>query len=96
MGTLDLVLTVGAIFIGVILLAGKGAVFMGGGNVENRKKEYDQKKMEKASGVTLIAIGIATGIDSFTTGMAAKIVYTVVLVVILAVFLIYCRKKCRK
>ena len=75
--TLDFVLAVGAIVIGIMLLSGKGAIFMGGGDAQKRRKQYDQKKMEKASGVAMIVIGIATGIDSYTTGMFAKIGYTV-------------------
>ena len=49
--------------------------------------------MEKFSGICLILIGIATGVDAFTESMAAKIAYVVILFVILAVFLFLLRTK---
>ena len=49
--------------------------------------------MEKASGICLILIGVATGVDAFTTSVAAKIAYVVILFVILAVFLFVLRTK---
>lgn len=52
--------------------------------------------MEKASGICLILIGVATGVDAFTTSVAAKIAYVVILFVILAVFLFVLRTKCIK
>lgn len=94
--SIDLILTVGSIIIGIMLLTGHGDFFMKGGNAEMRKKTYDEEKMAKASGVALVLIGIATGIDSFTTGIPAKIAYIVVLLVILGVLLFYMRTKCRK
>ncbi|MCI6005149.1 MAG: DUF3784 domain-containing protein [Blautia sp.] len=94
--TLDFVLAVGAIVIGIMLLSGKGAIFMGGGDAQKRRKQYDQKKMEKASGVAMIVIGIATGIDSYTTGMFAKIGYTVFLVLVLIALVAYFKMKCKK
>ena len=94
--TLAYILAIGAIVVGILLLCGKGDMFMGGGNVQERRKQYDQKKMERASGVAMIIIGIATGIDSFTTSLAAKIIYTLFLVIVLVVLVVYYRKKCRK
>lgn len=52
--------------------------------------------MEKVSGICLILIGVATGVDAFTTSVAAKIAYVVILFVILAVFLFVLRTKCIK
>ena len=52
--------------------------------------------MEKVSGICMLLIGIATGIDAFTTSVTAKIVYVVVLFVILAVFVFLLKTKCRK
>ena len=68
MDYLDLILTVAALVIGVMLLTGHGSVFMKGGNAEIRRKLYDEKKMEKGCGAALILIGILTGFDMFTTG----------------------------
>lgn len=94
--TLDFVLTFGAIIIGILLLTGHGSFFMKGGDARKRQKLYDEKKMEKASGIALILIGIATGIDSFTTSVAAKIAYIVVLGVIFVLLVYYMRAKCKK
>ena len=91
--TFSYVLAIAALVIGVMLLTGHGSVFMKGGNTQARAQKYDEKKMEKFSGICLILIGIATGVDAFTESMAAKIAYVVILFVILAVFLFLLRTK---
>ncbi len=96
MDYLDLVLTVAALVIGVMLLTGHGSFFMKGGNSEIRKKLYDEKKMEKGCGIALILIGVLTGIDMLTTEIAFKIGYIVFLLIIIAGLLYYLRVKCRK
>ena len=88
--TFSYVLAIAALVIGVMLLTGHGSVFMKGGNTQARAQKYDEKKMEKFSGICLILIGIATGVD------AVKIAYVVILFVILAVFLFLLRTKCLK
>ncbi|MDO4305585.1 MAG: DUF3784 domain-containing protein [Eubacteriales bacterium] len=94
--TFDFILAIGSVVIGILLLTGNGGMFMGGGNAQKRSIQYDQKKMERASGIALILVGIATGIDSYTTGVAAKIAYTVVLLIIFIVLVVYFRTKCKK
>lgn len=94
--TFSYILTIAAIVIGVMLLTGHGAVFMKGGNTQARAKKYDEKKMEKVSGICMLLIGIATGVDAFTTSVAAKIAYVVVLFIILAVFLFLLKTQCRR
>ena len=96
MGSLDLILTAAALIVGVMLLTGHGEIFMKGGNADVRKKLYDEKKMEKGCGVALILIGIISGIDMFTTSLAAKIGYIVVLLVIVAELVYYLKVKCKK
>ena len=96
MGSLDLILTAAALIVGVLLLTGHGEIFMKGGNADVRKKLYDEKKMEKGCGVALILIGIISGIDMFTTSLAAKIGYIVVLLVIVAGLVYYLKVKCKK
>ena len=91
-----LILAVIALVAGVMLLTGHGDIFLKGGNTKLRKEKYDEKKMEKVSGICLILIGVATGVDAFTTSVAAKIAYVVILFVILAVFLFVLRTKCIK
>ena len=90
------ILAIAALVIGIMILTGHGSVFMKGGNTQARAQKYDEKKMEKVSGIGLILIGIATGIDAFTTSVAAKIAYVVILFVILAVYLFVLRTKCLK
>ena len=85
------ILTIAALVVGVMLFTGHGSFFMKGGNTQARAQKYDEKKMEKVSG-----IGVATGVDAFTTSVAAKIAYVVILFVILAVFLFVLRTKCIK
>lgn len=96
MGTIDFVLSAGAIVIGIMLLTGHGSVFLKGGDAERRKKLYDEEKLEKASGTAMLGIGIVTAIDHFTTSVSAKIGYVVVILVILAGLIYYLRTKCRK
>ena len=91
-----LILAVIALIAGVMLLTGHGDILLKGGNAKLRKEKYDEKKMEKVSGICMLLIGIATGIDAFTTSVTAKIVYVVVLFVILAVFLFLLKTKCRR
>ena len=59
--TFSYVLAIAALVIGVMLLTGHGSVFMKGGNTQARAQKYDEKKMEKFSGICLILIGIAPG-----------------------------------
>ncbi|MDO5135446.1 MAG: DUF3784 domain-containing protein [Eubacteriales bacterium] len=94
--TVDLFLTAAAIIMGIMLMTGHGDIFMKGGNAAARKKTYDENKMARASGVALILVGIATGIDTFTTTAAAKLVYVGVLLVVFGGLIYYMRKKCRK
>ena len=88
------ILTIAALVVGFMLFTGHGSFFMKGGNTQARAQKYDEKKMEKVSGICLILIGVATG--AFTTSVAAKIAYVVILFVILAVFLFVLRTKCIK
>lgn len=92
----DLILTVGSLIIGIMMLTGHGGVFMRGGNAEVRKKLYDEKKIEKASGIALILVGIITGVDMQTTGVAFKIGYVALMAVIFGVLIYYIQKKCKK
>lgn len=92
----DFVLAVAALIIGIMLLTGNGAIFMGGGNKDKRRQKYDQKKMETACGVAMILVAVVTAIDGFTTSIYAKIAYTVALVVIFVGLFVYLKMKCQK
>ena len=100
MGSLDIFLTVAALVVGVMLLTGHGDVFMKGGNASERKKIYDEKKVQKATGIAMILMGIATGLDMVLDDkinvMFSKIGYLVLIIVIFAVLVVYIRKKCKK
>ena len=86
MGSLDIFLTVAALVAGVMLLTGHGDVFMKGGNASERKKLYDEKKVQKATGIAMILMGIATGLDMVLddkiNAMFSKIGYLVLVIVI--------------
>lgn len=94
--TFDFILAGLALVVGILLLTGHGDFFLKGGNTQLRKAKYDEEKMSKGSGVALILIGIATGIDSYTTTLAAKIGYIIVLVLILTGLMLYLKYKCQK
>lgn len=95
MGSLDVIFTVGSLIIGIMLLTGHGDIFMRGGNPQERKKRFDEKKMERASGIAFVLMGVVTGVDCLTESLAAKIIYMVVLIAIFAGLIIYIQKKCR-
>lgn len=94
--TLDYFLAIAALIIGGMLLTGNGGIFMKGGNEQLRSQLYDEKKLEKASGLAMIGVGIATGINAFTTGLEAKLIYIAVLLVIFCILFYYMRTKCKK
>ena len=50
----DFILAGIALIVGIMLLTGHGDIFLKGGNTKLRKEKYDEKKMTKGSGVTLI------------------------------------------
>ena len=91
-----LILAVIAVIAGIMLLTGHGDFLLKGGNTKLRKEKYDEKKMTWGSGVALLLIGVATFIDAYTTGMAAEIVYIVVLLAILAWLVFYLKTRCAK
>ena len=92
----DILLAIAAIVIGIMMVTGHGEMFMRGGNVKERQRLYDEKKMEKVCGVALTLIGIVTGIDAFLTSPAARIAYIVELLVIFVGMIILLQKKCKK
>ena len=52
--SLNIILTIAAFIVGIMLLTGHGDIFLKGGNSDISKKLYDEEKMAKASGVALI------------------------------------------
>ena len=94
--SLNIILTIAAFIVGIMLLTGHGDIFLKGGNADIRKKLYDEEKMAKASGVALILIGIVSAVDLFTTALAFKIAYIVALLIIIIGLVYYLRVKCKK
>ena len=90
------ILTIAALVVGFMLFTGHGSIFMKGGNTQARNQKYDEKKMTKGSGGTLILFGIVTFIDSYTTSLTAKIIYILAILAILVGFVVYLKKKCIK
>lgn len=92
----DFILAGAALIVGIMLLTGHGDIFLKGGNTKLRKEKYDEKKMTWGSGVALLLIGVATLIDSYTTSLAAEIIYIIVLIAILGWLVYYLKTKCAK
>lgn len=92
----DFILAGAALIVGIMLLTGHGEIFLKGGNTKLRKEKYDEKKMTWGSGIALVLIGIATFIDSYTTSLAAEIIYILVILAILAWLVLYLKYKCAK
>lgn len=94
--SLDYILAIAGVIIGIMMITGHGAVFMKGSNQAKRQQIYDEKKVEKVCGWGILLLGIVTGIDAFTTVLAAKIAYLVAIFVIFIGVVALIRKKCKK
>lgn len=94
--SLDYILAIAGIVIGIMMLTGHGDIFMKGSNQAKRQQIYDEKKMEKVCGWGILFLGIITGIDAFTTSVYAKIAYVVAILIIFIVMVIVIKKKCGK
>lgn len=92
----DFLLAAIALIAGIMLLTGHGDIFLKGGDAQLRKAKYDEEKLSKGSGVALLAIGVLTGIDSYTESLAAKIIYVVLLVLIIIGLGLYVKFKCAR
>ena len=96
MDSFDLILTVAALVIGVMLLTGHGDILMKGGNAAERKRLYDEKKIQLISGVTLLIFGVLTGLDMLIKSYVYDIIYLVLVIVIFIAMVVLIRKKCKK
>ena len=52
--------------------------------------------MEKGCGWALIAIGVVSAVDMFTTSLAAEIGYIVAVLIIIIALVYYLKVKCKK
>ena len=96
MDSFDLILTVAALVMGVMLLTGHGDILMKGGNAAERKRLYDEKKIQLISGVTLLIFGVLTGLDMLIKSYVYYIIYLVLVIVIFIAMVVLIRKKCKK
>ena len=96
MDSFDLILTVAALVMGVMLLIGHGDILMKGGNAAERKRLYDEKKIQLISGVTLLIFGVLTGLDMVVKSYVYDIIYLVLVIVIFIAMVVLIRKKCKK
>ena len=96
MDSFDLILTVAALVMGVMLLTGHGDILMKGGNAAERKRLYDEKKIQLISGVTLLIFGVLTGLDMLIKSYVYDIIYLVLVIVIFIAMIVLIRKKCKK
>ena len=96
MDSFDLILTVAALGVGVMLLTGHGDILMKGGNAAERKRLYDEKKIQLISGVTLLIFGVLTGLDMLIKSYVYDIIYLVLVIVIFIAMVVLIRKKCKK
>ena len=96
MDSFDLILTVAALVMGVMLLTGHGDILMKGGNAAERKGLYDEKKIQLISGVTLLIFGVLTGLDMLIKSYVYDIIYLVLVIVIFIAMVVLIRKKCKK
>ena len=96
MDSFDLILTVAALVMGVMLLTGHGDILMKGGHAAERKRLYDEKKIQLISGVTLLIFGVLTGLDMLIKSYVYDIIYLVLVIVIFIAMVVLIRKKCKK
>ena len=96
MDSFDLILTVAALVMGVMLLTGHGDILMKAGNAAERKRLYDEKKIQLISGVTLLIYGVLTGLDMLIKSYVYDIIYLVLVIVIFIAIVVLIRKKCKK
>ena len=96
MDSFGLILTVAALVMGVMLLTGHGDILMKGGNAAERKRLYDEKKIQLISGVTLLIFGVLTGLDMLIKSYVYDIIYLVLVIVIFIAMVVLIRKKCKK
>ena len=77
-------------------MTGHGDILMKGGNAAERKRLYDEKKIQLISGVTLLIFGVLTGLDMLIKSYVYDIIYLVLVIVIFIAMVVLIRKKCKK
>lgn len=82
----------------VLLLSGRGAFLIAGYNTASKeeKEQYDEKKLCRTMGVTLLFITIATAFLNIVNTKSFGVFYGVFVVLATIVTIIYTNKKCVK
>ena len=96
MDSFDMILTIAALVMGVMLLTGHGDVRMKGGNGAAREMLYNVKMVPLVSVVTLLIFGILTGLDMVIKSNVYDIIYQAAVIVIFIIMVVVIRKKCKK
>lgn len=97
LGIFDWILAIVLLVVGVILVTGHGDSIMGGGQgAEERRRMYDEKRMQKAFGVGFILMAIANVITIFIHSFVISVAYMVFIIVIIVAEIIYVKKYCKK
>ena len=93
---IDLIIAVLAIGSGLLMLFGKGDLFLSSSRDPGRYSQYDMKKFERPCGVVILLTGLLTLADSYIQNVTFTIVYLVVIVLLFAWLFWFYRTKCRK
>lgn len=94
--TFDWILTLLSLGAGILILTGHGDFLLKTKDSEQRKKLYDEGKMSKACGITLVLLGLVTGIDIFVTASVGRVIYIVAVILIFGGMIWYIKTKCKK
>lgn len=93
----DWVLAIILLGVGVLLLTGHGDMIMGNGpsSVE-RKKLYDDAKMQRAFGVGFLLMGLANVLTIYVRNFAVSLGYLIFVILVIVAVAVYVKKCCRK
>lgn len=82
---------------GILLLTGNGNILMGGAQgAAERKKLFDEKKMQRAFGIGFLLLGVANVVTIFVKSFAVSVGYLVFVVLVIGVEVFYVNKYCKK
>lgn len=92
---IDTILTMAALIIGVMMLLGKGDYFLNDKNATARNKKYNVQKAQRAFGIALLVVGIATPVSAKVESFAG-VPYTTVVVIAFGLSFVYMKLFCKK
>lgn len=96
-GVFDWILAVILIVVGLMLLTGHGDAIMGGGQASvERKKLYDDKKLQRAFGLGFLVMAAANVVTIFVKSFVVSVAYIIVIFLVIVGEVIYIKKFCKK